>query len=58
MRFAVGEHGEARLLVPLKAGEGAPAVMEAPALRIGVSRFRDEWQIHAISRPDMFGVRA
>ena len=39
VRFAVGEHGEARLLVPLKAGEGAPAVMEAPALRIGVSRF-------------------
>lgn len=39
VRFAVGERGEARLLLPLKAGEAPPAAMEAPALRIGVSRF-------------------
>ena len=39
VRFAVGERGEARLLLPLKAGEGAPTTMEAPSLRIGVSRF-------------------
>ena len=39
VRFAVGEHGEARLLLPLKAEEGAPTAMEAPSLRIGVSQF-------------------
>ena len=39
VRFAVGERGEARLLVPLHAADEAPAVIEAPSIRIGVSRF-------------------
>lgn len=39
VRFAVGEHGEPRLLLPLKAGESTPGSMEAPALRIRISRF-------------------
>ena len=39
VRFAVGEHGEARLLLPLESGEDVPEGIGAPALRIKVSQF-------------------
>lgn len=39
VRFAIGEHGEARLLLPLAAGDDTQGTIEAPALRISVSQF-------------------
>ena len=38
-RFALGEHGEARLLLPLEKGETARGFFEAPSLRILVSTY-------------------